>query len=175
MRLVPGTDTVPNAVNKYLLPHEHQVITVRLHPAILLPQMAMATGGLLAAVAVIPLMQGNVSLELTVWLLTGILWAQLIWAAARWPRLYFIVTGRRIIFVSGLFTTRTTQTPLEDVKRMTFRRSFSGKMLGYGTFLFESAGRPHTIVDYLPYPEQLYLEVNGLVFPGRKDDGDDDL
>ena len=36
MRLVPGTDTVPNAVNKYLLPHEHQVITVRKHPAVLL-------------------------------------------------------------------------------------------------------------------------------------------
>lgn len=173
MRLVPDTDTVPNAVNKYLLPYEHQVITVRRHPAILLPPMAMATGGLLAAVAVIPLMQGNVSLELTVWLLTGILWAQLLWAAARWPQLYFLVTAKRVIFASGLFTTKMTQMPLEDVKRMTFRRSFGGRMLGYGTFLFESAGRPHTIVGYLPYPDQLYLEVSGLVFPGRKYDGDD--
>ena len=31
------------------------------------------------------------------------------------------------------------------------------------------------VVDFLPYPEQLYLEVCGLIFPGRKDDGDDDL
>ena len=170
---MPGTDTVPKAVNKYLLPHEHQVITVRRHPAILLPSMATATGGLLAAVAVIPLMQGNVSLELTVWLLTGILWAQLLWAAARWSKLYFIVTKNRVIFTSGLFTTKTTQIPLEDVKRMTLRRSYGGQVLGYGAFLLESAGRAHTIVDYLPYPEQLYLEVCGLVFPARKDDGDD--
>jgi hypothetical protein len=30
-------------------------------------------------------------------------------------------------------------------------------------------------VDYLPYPEQLYLEVCGLIFPGTTEDGDDDL
>ena len=36
MRLVPNTDTVPASVNKYLLPHERQVITVHQHPAILI-------------------------------------------------------------------------------------------------------------------------------------------
>ena len=36
MRLVPNTDTVPASVNRYLLPHERQVITVHQHPAILI-------------------------------------------------------------------------------------------------------------------------------------------
>jgi len=49
MRLVPGTDTVPNAVNKYLLPHEHQVITVRKHPAILLRPISITLAGLVIA------------------------------------------------------------------------------------------------------------------------------
>jgi len=49
MRLVPGTDTVPNAVNKYLLPHEHQVITVRKHPAVLLRPISITLLGLVIA------------------------------------------------------------------------------------------------------------------------------
>ncbi len=36
MRLVPNTDTVPASVNRYLLPHERQVITVHQHPAVLI-------------------------------------------------------------------------------------------------------------------------------------------
>jgi len=31
VRLTPNTDTVPASVNKYLLPHERQVITVKRH------------------------------------------------------------------------------------------------------------------------------------------------
>ena len=52
MRLVPGTDTVPNAVNKYLLPHEHQVITVRKHPAVLLKPILIVLLGLVIAAVV---------------------------------------------------------------------------------------------------------------------------
>jgi len=36
MRLVPNTDAVPASVNRYLLPHERQVITVHQHTAILI-------------------------------------------------------------------------------------------------------------------------------------------
>ena len=52
MRLVPGTDTVPNAVNKYLLPHEHQVITVRKHPAVLLKPILIVLLGLVIAAVI---------------------------------------------------------------------------------------------------------------------------
>ena len=34
--MVPTTDTVPVSVNRYLLPHERQVITVHQHPAVLI-------------------------------------------------------------------------------------------------------------------------------------------
>ena len=52
MRLVPGTDTVPNAVNKYLLPHEHQVITVRKHPAVMLKPILFVLLGLVIAAVI---------------------------------------------------------------------------------------------------------------------------
>jgi hypothetical protein len=49
MRLVPSTDAVPLAVNRYLLPHERQVITV-LHPASLIGP-GLTLSGLVAALA----------------------------------------------------------------------------------------------------------------------------
>jgi hypothetical protein len=39
----------PVAINKYLLPRERQVATVRMHPAVLLGSSTLAIGGLLAA------------------------------------------------------------------------------------------------------------------------------
>jgi hypothetical protein len=56
---------------------------------------------------------------------------------------------------------------------MSFQRSTLGRILGFGEFILESAGQDQAlrIVDHLPYPEQLYLEVCGLIF---KDKGEDD-
>ncbi len=53
------------------------------------------------------------------------------------------------------------------------RGSGVGRLLGFGEFILESAGQDQALtnVDYLPYPEQLYLEVCGLIF---KDKGDSD-
>ncbi len=41
----------PVAINKYLLPREVQVATVRQHPAVLIGPIALALGGLLLAAA----------------------------------------------------------------------------------------------------------------------------
>jgi hypothetical protein len=54
--------------------------------------------------------------------------------------------------------------PLAKVTDMSFQRSAMGRIFGYGEFILESAGQDQALnrVDYLPYPEQLYLEVCGL-------------
>jgi hypothetical protein len=55
------------------------------------------------------------------------------------------------------------------VTDMTFQRSFPGRVFGYGTFVLESAGQGQALskVDFIPYPEQLYLEVCDLLFPSK--------
>jgi len=65
--------------------------------------------------------------------------------------------------------------PLVKVTDMTFQRSFLGRLFGYGTFILESAGQDQALstVDYIPYPEQLYLEVCSLIFKPLKEDGGD--
>ena len=59
--------------------------------------------------------------------------------------------------------------PLGKVTDMSFQRSLLGRMLGYGEFILESAGQDQALatVQYIPYPETLYLEVCSMLFPGK--------
>jgi membrane protein YdbS with pleckstrin-like domain len=176
MRLVPGTDTVPNAVNKYLLPHEHQVITVRKHPAVLLRPIIVSLAGLvIAAVISITVARHNADVVGFVWLAWALVLLWLGYKVWEWSQDYFIVTSRRMLLATGVVTRKVAMMPLVKVTDMSFQRSTLGRLLGYGEFILESAGQDQAlrVVDHLPYPEQLYLEVCGLIFPGRKEDGDD--
>jgi hypothetical protein len=160
VRLILSPDSAPDRINRFLLPEERRVISVRQHPARLLPPLGTAIGGLLAAVAVGPVVQGNRSLELTVGLLVGTLIAQLALVAANWSTRYLVVTSRRVFLYSGLFTYGITfSLPLENIQDIRLTRSYAGRLYGYGTFVFESA---HRAIDYVPYPEQLYLEIAQL-------------
>ena len=49
MRLISPGANPPADVDKYLLPHEQEVITVRKHPAVLLAPLAWAVLGLIVA------------------------------------------------------------------------------------------------------------------------------
>jgi membrane protein YdbS with pleckstrin-like domain len=178
MRLVPGTDTVPNAVNKYLLPHEHQVITVRKHPAVLLkPILVVLLGLVIAAVISTTIARNEAGVVGFVWIAWAVLLLWLAFAVIQWSQDYFIVTSRRMLLASGVVTRKVAMMPLVKVTDMSFQRSTLGRLLGYGEFILESAGQDQAlrVVDHLPYPEQLYLEVCGLIFPGKPESDDDDL
>jgi uncharacterized membrane protein YdbT with pleckstrin-like domain len=174
MRLITPGDTAPASVNRYLLPHEHQVITVRMHPAMLLGPIALVLGGLVVA----GLLSGSIANGTAVniiWLLWVFLLLRLIWKVANWSVNYFVVTSQRMLLATGIFTRKVAMMPLVKVTDMSFQRSATGKLLGYGEFILESAGQEQALrnIPFLPYPEQLYLEVCGLIFPSKKDEGDD--
>jgi uncharacterized membrane protein YdbT with pleckstrin-like domain len=176
MRLItPGAASPPAEVNKYLLPHEHQVITVRKHPAVLIGPIALTAGGLVAAAVLsYTLFRHNTPLMAATWILWGVLLLRLLWKIAAWAVDYFVVTSHRMILTEGLITRKVGMMPLAKVTDMSFQRSFMGRLFGYGTFILESAGQDQALskVDHIPYPEQLYLEVCGLLFPS-KDPADD--
>ena len=175
MRLISPGASPPADVDKYLLPHEQQVITVRRHPAVLIGAILVTVAGLiLAAVLSDTILQHQTTVLLIVWLLWGVLLLRLIIKTFTWAVDYFVVTSHRMILTSGLITRKVAMMPLVKVTDMTFQRSFLGRMLGYGTFILESAGQDQALstVDHIPYPEQLYLEVCALIFPS-KDPSDD--
>jgi uncharacterized membrane protein YdbT with pleckstrin-like domain len=175
MRLVPNTDTVPASVNKYLLPHERQVITVHQHPAVLIRPIFFVLAGLaIAGWLSNSVAHGNGTAILVIWALWGLL---LLWLAGKifeWSQNYFVVTSQRMLLAQGVITRKVNMLPLSKVTDMSFQRTAFGRIVGFGQFIVESAGQDQAmrIVDYLPYPEQLYLEVCGLIFKD-KDDGSD--
>jgi len=174
MRLVPSSDTVPTSVNKYLLPHERQVITVRQHPAVLIKPILWVLLGLAVAGFLSNFSEVN-SNDIVLWVIWAA-WAGLVvWLAIKvfeWSVNYFVVTSQRMLLATGIVTRKVNMMPLGKVTDMSFQRSTMGRILGYGEFILESAGQDAAlrIVDHLPYPEQLYLEVCGLIFKGKDDD-----
>jgi membrane protein YdbS with pleckstrin-like domain len=173
IRVVPN-ETVPAAVYKVLLPYERQAITVRFHQAVLIRPVAEALGGLaLAGLLSTTIAHGNGTVMLVIWLLWLVLFVRLLYKIFEWLDEYFVVTSQRLLLATGVFTKTVNMMPLSKVTDMRFERSAMGRLLGYGTFIVESAGQDQALhtVDHLPYPEQLYLEVCGLIF---KDKGDSD-
>jgi membrane protein YdbS with pleckstrin-like domain len=175
MRLAPNTDRVPASVNKYLLPHERQVISVHEHPAVLIWPIFLVLLGLgLAGWLSGSVAHGNGTAILVIWGLWGIL---LLWFGFKiwdWAVHFFVVTSQRLVLVQGVIIRKVNMMPLTKVTDMSFQRSTLGRLLGYGEFIVESAGQDQALsnVRFIPYPEQLYLEVCGLIFKEEADERD---
>src|SRR5258706_2168810 len=152
-------------INKYLLPREEQVATLRQHWALLVPPAAAAVGAVLAAEAVTVIAPSARPPELVAWILAGFLVARLIVAALSWFIQYITVTNARVVLTSGLFSRKVKIIPLPNFAEMTFARSFAGRMIGFGTFMIEASGKAYLIIDYIPYSEQIQLILIGRVFP----------
>jgi uncharacterized membrane protein YdbT with pleckstrin-like domain len=175
MRLVPNTDAVPASVNKYLLPHERQVITVHQHPAILIrPIFEVLIGLAIAGWLSSSIAHGNNTVILIIWIVWAVLVVRLGIKVWQWSVDYFVVTSQRFILTTGIVTRKVNMMPLAKVTDMSFQRSAMGRILGYGEFILESAGQDQALsnVDYIPYPEQLYLEVCGLIFKDKEESPD---
>ena len=175
MRLIAPRNAGPAAVNKYLLPHEHQVITVRKHPAVLIGPIAIVLAGVLIALVLgttVLLHSHDGILVLVIAVVCLLLY--LGFKTWEWSEDYFVVTSDRMLQASGVFTRKIAMMPLVKVTDMSFQRSSLGRLLGFGEFILESAGQDQAlrIVDHLPYPEQLYLEVCGLIFKDKEESPD---
>jgi uncharacterized membrane protein YdbT with pleckstrin-like domain len=172
MRVTSRGGSGPAAVSKYLLPNEQQVIHTRRHPAVLIgPSILTLVGLLVAALLSATVLRGYAALVTVIWLLWVVLFGWMIWNILNWAVDYFVVTSHRILLTSGVLTRKVAMMPLTKVTDMSFQRSFAGRMLGFGEFIVESAGRDQALrtIDHIPYPEQLYLEVCGMLF-GAEDE-----
>src|SRR6266849_7338676 len=155
MRQISPAASVPASVSRYLLPHERSCITVRIHPATLAGPLILVSGGLVAAGELI---RRSVRPKI-VWGAYLPLLQYFLYRVAAWQVTYFTVTNKRMILVSGLVVRKVAMMPLTKVTDMSFQRSAMGRVFGYGEFIVESADQeqPLRSVNFLPYPEQLYL------------------
>lgn len=150
--------TAPAMVYGTLTPDEALIVTVRMHPSILIPPLIIGIGGLFAAIAVSPVVQGNAAIEIAVWLFAGLLLAQLGRAVLRWMSEYIVITQLRVFVCSTAGI--TSSSPLKQVDDVRLTRSVAGRLLGFGTLVFDSA---HLAIDNVPYPEQVYREIREML------------
>jgi Bacterial PH domain len=162
IRVILPEETVPSEVFKYLLPDEKGIVTVRTFPVLLSPLiflvLADLTAFVLDAAGIIP---GRVVMLV----ILGALFpasCYLLYRGVRvWLHYYIVAAPNRLILVKGGRKSRLTVVPISKVADMTFTRTLAGQMIGYGSFRIRGAGRGGRAltIRYLPYPEQLYLEV----------------
>ena len=176
--MIPGgrSSYEPAAIYRYLLPREQQVITLRQHWAFLVPPAAAAVGAALAGGVVMVVAPGSMTLETAAWVLAAFLVARLIVAVLSWYVQYITITSERVVLQSGILNNKVKVIPLPNFAEMTFARSFAGRMIGYGAFMVEATGKPYLIIDYIPYPEQVQLELTSIATakPAEADADDDD-
>ncbi|WP_433326670.1 PH domain-containing protein [Spirillospora sp. CA-294931] len=162
-------DAGSRTVDRYLMAHEGRVIAVRRHPAVLLLPVAAVVVGLVLCGVI-----GAALGVMWVWWLWVLTLGYLVWKVIAWSIEFFLVTEHRVMVINGVLNRNVAMMPLAKVTDIALERSLSGRMLGYGEFVMESAGQKQALrnVGFMPYPEQLYLEVSSVIF-GAEDESPD--
>jgi uncharacterized membrane protein YdbT with pleckstrin-like domain len=168
-RITYATELPSRAVDKYLMPTERVVTTVRMHPAAIIKSVLLILGGAILAGFLTWAAHGNGRLILVIWLLWGVLFVWQGWKIATWWRRYFVVTENRLMLVTSFVFTDIAMMPLAKVTDLRLSESLLGRMLRYGEFIVESAGQEQALsrVSFVPYPSQIYQEILSLIFPSK--------
>jgi Bacterial PH domain len=157
-------------VTRYLLPSERPVISIRRHWAVIagatLQSLVLFTLGVLLV-----RFSGDVGfLRMLAVYFCVFVFARWLWQAWEWRREIIVVTDKRLLLVTGIVTRNLAIMPLVKVTDLTFHRSSTGLLLGYGKFIVESAGQDQALstIDYVPRAENVYLQISELLFGGEK-------
>ncbi len=148
----------------YLLPTERRVLRTRRHWAILVPNIVVTTVVVVGSVVLSVLVSGaggGVSFVHSVlWYMQVFMLARLALVIADWWDDVIMITGERIMNVSGLLASKMKDTPISKITDRDIRHSVIGNLLGYGTIIIESAG-PASLqrLTFVPEPMTFYEAI----------------
>jgi Bacterial PH domain len=152
--------------DKYLLPDEPPVIATRRHPAVLVRPFLRGLPALLIGVWVLQLDPENrVGTTVGLLVVLGAL-VHLGLHIAEWRVRHFLVTRRRVLLTSGVLIRTVAVMPLRRITDLTWKETFWGQLLDYGTFRFESAGQLQglDVITFVPHADSLYRRLSELMF-----------
>ncbi|SDX48434.1 PH domain-containing protein [Modestobacter sp. DSM 44400] len=151
---------------KYLLAGEPPVIATRRHPAVLFLPAVRGLPVLLVGGWLLQLDPDNrVSSTVGLLVVLGALGYLGLYVGEWWVR-HFLITRRRVLLTSGVIIRTVAVMPLRRITDLTWKETFFGQILGYGTFRFESAGQKQGLdeITFLPHAAALYKRVSELMF-----------
>ena len=162
--LPPG---IPAELDRYLTPAEKIVFRTRLHwvritnPWTLFFLSLLALGILDASLPQRAPLVRDILVFLPV-----ILFVRALWRTFLWYREWFVGTDRRLMLTQGILTRQVAMIPVVKVTDMRYDRSAFGQLLGYGSFVLESAGQDQAFreVRFVPHPDILYRRISEELF-----------
>lgn len=155
------------ALQRYILADEKIVIATRRHWARLWEPILTTTGAFVLGLAILVAVDPNVRDQLAwVWLPFLVLGARLLWKWLDWRAEWFVMTDRRLILLTGFLVHRVAMMPSEKVTDLGYERTPMGQVLGYGTFVFETAGQDQALdrITWVPRPDSRYRLIIATLF-----------
>ena len=165
-RLPQSHPGIPPELDRYLTTAEKIVFRTRLHwIKIAGPWLQFFLGLLLLGVLDSRLPRDTRVRDVLVFLLLLVL-ARALWRTFEWYREWFVGTDRRLMLTLGIITRKVAMIPLSKVTDMRYDRPPVGQVLGYGSFILESAGQDQAFreVEYVPHPDLLYRRISEELF-----------
>jgi uncharacterized membrane protein YdbT with pleckstrin-like domain len=154
-----------NQVDKYLLPSERAVVVARRHWAVMLREFVEVALVWVVLLVLLGLTDsGFLGLVSLFFLPFSAIW--LGWQVLNWYVEEFAVTDKRVLLVSGLIIRNVAIMPLIKVTDLTYKRDLMGRILGYGTFIIESAGQDQALsrIDFVDHPDEWYRRISAELF-----------
>jgi membrane protein YdbS with pleckstrin-like domain len=163
----------PRDPDEYLLSTERRVIRLRRHWAYVLRQLLETVLALVVAFALSFLLAKVTERSELISVLQSILWYVALFVLLRftyylveWWVERIVVTDKRFMITTGIFTTNIAMMPVSKVTDLTYQRTVFGRMLGFGTLVVESAGQIQALnkIEFVPRPEEVFDAISELVF-----------
>ncbi|MCA1982318.1 PH domain-containing protein [Nocardioides nematodiphilus] len=87
------------------------------------------------------------------------------WATLRERRDRFVVTNMRVFRIHGVLSTRLATMPLSRILDITVDKPVTGRIFGYGHFIFESAAQEQGLreIRYVGRPDDRDLTIQRVV------------
>ena len=101
---------------------------------------------------------------------------QAFWRLLEEYRDRFVITNQRLIRVNGVFDTQRASVPLSRILDITVKKPWSGHMLNYGHFVFESAAQVQGLneIRYVASIDEREDALRMIMNPERAQIEDDD-
>lgn len=161
----------PRDPDEYLLDTERRVIRIRRHWAVLLWETFEAAALLAVCVLVSYLLPPALYIGQNIlWYVALLVVLRFAYQVMEWWVERLVVTDKRFVMTTGVFTTKVLMMPISKVTDLSYVRTATGRMMGYGTMVVESAGQIQALnkIDFLPRPEEFYDTISELVFGDKQ-------
>lgn len=171
-----GGDLTDRILKRYILPGERIVVATRRHWGKVLEPVATTAAGFVAIGILAGLAERAFDDLLAVlWIGWLLLAARMVWELLQWRNEWFVATDKRLLLVYGLITHKVAMMPLRKVTDMNYLRTPLGRVLGFGTFVLESAGQDQAMHDitWIAHPDATYRKLCDTLFGPDGIDPDD--